>query len=117
MGFEYAIIEHIDVSEGNDQVPQAMMEVMAYCTAFTIKNGENKERPELQWKLSKIQVGYVEIVHEISRVSRSVKVLLTIVKSNKKGGVSPKSLNESRLDKSGENPMNEFLLNIFGSLA
>lgn len=53
----------------------------------------------------------------ISRLSRSVKDLLTIVELIKEKGASLKSLNESWLDTSSNNPMNEFLLNIFGSLA
>jgi len=39
------------------------------------------------------------------------------VEQIKKKGASLKSLNESWLDTSSNNPMNEFLLNIFGSLA
>jgi DNA invertase Pin-like site-specific DNA recombinase len=80
-------------------------------------SGKNTERPELQRMLSELQEGDIVIVHEISRLSRSVKDLLTIVEDIKKKGASLKSLNESWLDTTSENPMNEFLLNIFGSLA
>lgn len=67
--------------------------------------------------LSELQEGDVVLVHEISRLSRSVKDLLTIVEDIKERGASLKSLNESWLDTSSENPMNGFLLNIFDSLA
>lgn len=80
-------------------------------------SGKNTERPELQRMLSNLKEGDVVLVHEISRLSRSVKDLLTIVEDIKERGASLKSLNESWLDTSSENPMNEFLLNIFGSLA
>ena len=80
-------------------------------------SGKNTDRPELQMMLSDLQVGDIVYVHEISRLSRSVKDLLTIVESIKEKGASLKSLNESWLDTSSDNPMNEFLLNIFGSLA
>lgn len=80
-------------------------------------SGKNTDRPKLQRMLSEIQEGDLVIVHEISRLSRSVKDLLTIVEQIKKKGASLKSLNESWLDTSSNNPMNEFLLNIFGSLA
>jgi DNA invertase Pin-like site-specific DNA recombinase len=80
-------------------------------------SGKNTDRPELQRMLSEIQEEDIVIVHEISRLSRSVKDLLTIVELIKEKGASLKSLNESWLDTSSNNPMNEFLLNIFGSLA
>lgn len=80
-------------------------------------SGKNTERPELQRMLSELRESDEVIVHEISRLSRSVKDLLTIVEVIKERGASLKSLNESWLDTSSENPMNEFLLNIFGSLA
>ena len=57
------------------------------------KRGKNTACPELQQMLSELQEDDVVLVHEI------------------------KSLNESWFDTSSENPMNEFLLNIFGSLA
>jgi DNA invertase Pin-like site-specific DNA recombinase len=80
-------------------------------------SGKNTERPELQRMLNELKDGDVVIVHEISRLSRSVKDLLTIVENIKEKGASLKSLNESWLDTTSDNPMNEFLLNIFGSLA
>ena len=80
-------------------------------------SGKNTERSELQRMLSELQEDDVVLVHEISRLSRSVKDLLTIVESIKEKGASLKSLKESWLDTSSENPMNEFLLNVFGSLA
>nr|WP_080013400.1 recombinase family protein [Bacillus cereus] len=43
--------------------------------------------------------------------------MLTIVEGIKEKGASLKSLNKSWLDTTSENSMNEFLLNIFGSLA
>jgi DNA invertase Pin-like site-specific DNA recombinase len=80
-------------------------------------SGKNTERPELKRMLSDLQEGDTVIVHEISRLSRSVKDLLTIVENIKGRGASLKSLNESWLDTTSDNPMNAFLLNIFGSLA
>jgi DNA invertase Pin-like site-specific DNA recombinase len=80
-------------------------------------SGINIERPELQRMMSDLQQGDTVIVHEISRLSRSVKDLLNIVDDIKMKGASLKSLNEGWLDTTNENPMNEFLLNIFGSLA
>ena len=80
-------------------------------------SGKNTNRPQLQEMLNALEAGDVVIVHEISRLSRSVKDLLLIVEQIKEKGASLKSLNEAWLDTSNDNPMNDFLLNIFGSLA
>lgn len=80
-------------------------------------SGKNTERRELQRMLSDLKEDDVVHVHEVSRLSRSVKDLLTIVESIKDQGASLRSSNESWLDTSNDNPMNEFLFNIFGSLA
>ncbi len=80
-------------------------------------SGKNTDRPQLKQMLEELQEGDVVLVHEISRLSRSVKDLLEIVESIKEKGASLKSLNEAWLDTTSDNPMNDFLLNIFGSLA
>lgn len=80
-------------------------------------SGKNTDRPQLKEMLEELQSGDVVMIHEISRLSRSVKDLLEIVESIKEKGASLKSLNEAWLDTTNDNPMNEFLLNIFGSLA
>ena len=80
-------------------------------------SGKDTDRPELQRMLTEIHQGDIVIVHEISRLSRSVKDLISIVEQIKEREASLKSLKESWLDTSDNNPMNEFLLNIFGSLA
>ncbi|MBT2660589.1 recombinase family protein [Bacillus sp. ISL-45] len=80
-------------------------------------SGKNTERPELQRLLAELEEGDIVIVHEISRLSRSVKDLIDIVDRIKERGACLKSLGESWLDTTRDNPMNEFLLNIFGSLA
>lgn len=53
-------------------------------------SGKNTERPELQRMLSELQEDDVVIVHEISRLSSSVKDLLIIVEDIKERGSSLK---------------------------
>ncbi len=114
MGFQYVIIEHVEVSEGDDKLLERYRKRMAHCDCINRKHS-NTARPELQQILSELQEVDVVLRHEISCLSHSVKDLPT--KSIKEKGASQKSLNESWLDSSNENPMNEFLLNDFGSLA
>ena len=89
------------------------------CTDFSIEklSGASMERPELQRMLQELEEGDTIIIHEISRLSRSTKDLLTIVELiQSKGARSLKSLTDKWLYLSEDNPMNEFLFNIFSGL-
>ena len=79
-------------------------------------SGATMERPELQRLLLELQEGNIVYVHEISRLSRSTKDLLEIIEQIKSKGAGLKSVTETWLDTSIENPMNEFLLTIFSGL-
>jgi DNA invertase Pin-like site-specific DNA recombinase len=52
---------------------------------------------------------------EIARLSRSTNDLLEIVEAIKTAGASLKTMNDSWLDTTCNNPLNEFLLTILGS--
>ncbi|MEH7439550.1 recombinase family protein [Neobacillus drentensis] len=106
-------------SEGQNTARQRKALKAAGCAVFYEEkvSGKNTDRPELQRMLAELEEGDVVIVHEISRLSRSVKDLIDIVERIKEKGASLKSLGEAWLDTTSDNPMNEFLLNIFGSLA
>ncbi|WP_258110084.1 recombinase family protein [Alicyclobacillus sp. SP_1] len=79
-------------------------------------SGATMERPELQRLLLELREGDIVYVHEISRLSRSTKDLLEIIEQIKSKRAGLKSLTETWLDTSSENPMNEFLLTIFSGL-
>jgi DNA invertase Pin-like site-specific DNA recombinase len=106
-------------SEGQNTTRQHKALKDAGCEIFYEEkiSGKNTDRPQLQKMLDELQEGDIVIVHEISRLSRSVKDLLEIVERIKEKGASLKSINEAWLDTTNENPMNEFLLTIFGGLA
>jgi DNA invertase Pin-like site-specific DNA recombinase len=106
-------------SEGQNTARQRKALKAAGCVKFYEEkiSGKNTDRPQLQLMLDELEAGDVVIVHEISRLSRSVKDLIDIVERIKDKGASLKSLGEAWLDTTSDNPMNEFLLNIFGSLA
>jgi len=79
-------------------------------------SGATMKRPELQRMLDNLEQGDVVYVHEISRLSRSSKDLLEIVEQIKAKGASLKSISESWLDTTDQNPMTDFLLAIFSGL-
>ncbi len=89
------------------------------CTEFYIEkiSGASMERPKLNEMLDSLNAGDIVIVHEISRLSRSTKDLLTIVEIMKDKGAKLKSITDSWLDLSDDNPMSELLFTIFSGLA
>jgi DNA invertase Pin-like site-specific DNA recombinase len=79
-------------------------------------SGAKRERPELNKMLSELQAGDTILIVEIARLSRSTKDLLEIVEAIKTAGASLKSIHDTWLDTTSENPMSDFLLTIMGAL-
>lgn len=105
-------------SEGQNTARQRKSLKAAGCTVFYEEkiSGATMERPELKRLLNELREGDIVYVHEISRLSRSTKDLLEIIEQIKSKGAGLKSVTETWLDTSNENPMNEFLLTIFSGL-
>lgn len=78
--------------------------------------GSKKDRPELNEMLSDLQEGDTVLIVSIDRLSRSTKDLLELVEVIKNKGAFLKSIQDSWLDTTNENPMNDFLLTIMGAL-
>lgn len=105
-------------SEGQNTARQRKTLKQAGCSEFYEEkvSGATMERPQLQALLEQLQTGDTVYVHEISRLSRSTKDLLEIIERIREKGAGLKSITETWLDTSNENPMNEFLLTIFSGL-
>ncbi|ONG80147.1 resolvase [Bacillus cereus] len=105
-------------SEGQNTARQKKALKEAGCTIFYEEkvSGATMERPQLKQLVEDLQEGDTVFVHEISRLSRSTKDLLNIIEQIENKGAGLKSINESWLDTSSDNPMNEFLLTIFSGL-
>lgn len=80
-------------------------------------SGGKRERPELNKMLSILEAGDEVVILSIDRLSRSTKDLLEIVESIRDKGASLRSIQDTWLDTSSENPMSDFLLTIMGALA
>jgi DNA invertase Pin-like site-specific DNA recombinase len=106
-------------SEGQNIARQKKSLMESGCTEFYIEklSGASMERPELQRMLEELDVGDMVIIHEMSRLSRSTKDLLTIVEIIKSKGAGLKSITDKWLDLSDDNPMSELLFTIFSGLA
>ncbi|EOO29184.1 hypothetical protein ICM_03145 [Bacillus cereus BAG1X2-3] len=105
-------------SQGQNTARQKKALKEVGCTVFYEEklSGAIMERPQLQQMIKDLQPHDEAYVHEISRLSRSTKDLLEIIDQIKEKGAGLKSLNETWLDTTTDNPMNEFLLTIFSGL-
>lgn len=80
-------------------------------------SGSKRSRPELDRLMDELEAGDVVLILSIDRLSRSTKDLLDIVEKIKDRGASLKSIQDSWLDTTDENPMSDFLLVVMGGLA
>lgn len=105
-------------SQGQNTARQKKALKQAGCTVFFEEkiSGATMERHQLKEMIENLQPHDEIYVHEISRLSRSTKDLLEIIDQIKEKGAGLKSLNETWLDTTSDNPMNEFLLTIFSGL-
>lgn len=80
-------------------------------------SGKKRNREELNKMLQELQQGDIVVVPDLTRISRSTKDLLSIVDVIKNKGASIKSLKDSWLDTTSENPYNDFLLTVMSALS
>lgn len=68
--------------------------------------GTKLQRPELNRLLEDLQPGGILIIPDLTRISRSIKDLLMIVEKVREKKVSIKSLKDTWLDTTSDNPYN-----------
>jgi len=79
--------------------------------------GTKRDREQLNKMIDELQEGDIVIISDLTRISRSTKDLLEIVESIKNKGASIKSIKDTWLDTSSDNPYNSFLLTIMSGLS
>lgn len=84
---------------------------------FEKVTGEKKERPELKRMIDELVPGDVVIIADLTRISRSTRDLLDIVDLIKKKGAAIKSIKDTWLDTSSDNPYNDFLLTVMSGIS
>lgn len=80
-------------------------------------SGSKRVRPELDKMLDQLKEGDVVYILEIERLARSTRDLLEIVDVIKEKGAALKSVKDTWLDTTSENPMSDFLLVVMGAMA
>lgn len=79
--------------------------------------GTKREREQLNKMINELQEGDTVIISDLTRISRSTKDLLEIVSSIKDRGASIKSIKDTWLDTTSNNPYNDFLLTVMSGLS
>ena len=79
--------------------------------------GTKLERPELNRMIKELQEGDTVLVADLTRVSRSTKDLLMIIDKIKEKKANIKSIKDTWLDTTSDNPYNSFLLTVMSGLS
>ena len=80
-------------------------------------SGTIRKRPELERMLSELKTDDVVIITDLTRLSRSTKDLLEIIDDIKDKGANIKSLKDTWLDTTENNPYSQFLLTVMAGLS
>ncbi|KGI37941.1 recombinase family protein [Clostridium tetani] len=79
--------------------------------------GTKRDREQLNKMLNELKENDIVIVADLTRISRSTKDLLEIVEKIKDKGASIKSIKDTWLDTTTDNPYNSFLLTVMAGLS
>jgi len=79
--------------------------------------GTKSDRPQMNKMVEDLQEGDIVVIADLTRVSRSTRDLLTIVDKIKNKGASIKSIKDTWLDTTSDNPYNQFLLTVMSSMS
>ncbi|EGT3614607.1 recombinase family protein, partial [Clostridium perfringens] len=80
-------------------------------------SGTKADREQLNKMVNELQKGDTVIIADLTRVSRSTKDLLNIIDRIKDKGASIKSIKDTWLDTTSDNPYNSFLLTVMSGLS
>lgn len=79
--------------------------------------GTKLEREQLNKMLDELQAGDTIVISDLTRISRSTKDLLAIIDKIKEKGAYIKSIKDTWLDTTSNNPYNDFLLTVMSGLS
>lgn len=79
--------------------------------------GTKKDRPELLKMIDELNQGDTVVIADLTRISRSTKDLLDIIERIKNKGAYIKSIKDTWLDTTSQNPYNDFLLTVMSGLS
>ena len=80
------------------------------------ESGATQDRPELQKMLKELREDDIIYVSDLTRITRSTRDLFELVDYIKQKKANLKSLKDSWLDLSEENPYSQFLMTVMGGV-
>lgn len=80
-------------------------------------SGATMDRPELQKLINGLEPGDVVIVSDLTRISRSSRDLFELVDTIKSKGAALKSIKDTWLDTTSDNPYSSFLLTVMAGVS
>lgn len=113
------IFNYIRISSANQNNARQLIDVVADRVYEEIASAKSADRPQLQAMLSNLRGGDIVNVHELSRLARSVKDLISIVELILKAGASVHFHKENLRFETGKNndPFQSLMLNMLASIA
>ncbi|MEW5208032.1 recombinase family protein [Bacillus cereus] len=79
-------------------------------------SGATTDRPELQRMMESLQTDDVIVVSDLTRISRSTQDLFKLIETIKEKGASIKSIKDTWLDTTSDNPYSTFLLTVMAGV-
>ncbi|PEM69267.1 recombinase family protein [Bacillus pseudomycoides] len=79
-------------------------------------SGATTDRPELQRMMESLQIDDVIVVTDLTRISRSTQDLFKLIETIKEKGASIKSIKDTWLDTTSDNPYSTFLLTVMAGV-
>ncbi len=80
-------------------------------------SGATMDRPQLKKMIDSLQAGDIIVVSDLTRISRSTKHLFELVEIIKHKGACLKSIRDTWLDTTSENPYSIFLLTVMAGVS
>lgn len=105
------------VEQNLDRQIEALKEANCQEIFYDKISGATLERPELQRLLDQLEKGDLIIISDMTRISRSTRDLFNLIDLIKEKGAFLKSLKDTWLDLSSNNPYSDLMLTIFAGIA
>lgn len=115
MKYGYVRVSSVDQNEGRQvkQLEEAGCQVL-----FKEKiSGATMDRPELKKMIDSLKPGDIVVVSDLTRISRSSRDLFELVEIIKDKGACLKSIKDTWLDTTTENPYSTFLLTVMAGVS
>lgn len=112
-------VGYIRVSSADQNIARQLDGVEVNKTFVDTISGSTKikDRPALKNLFDYVRTGDVVVIHSFDRLARDLDILIDLIKSLNARGVALQSIKENITFNGSNNPMDKFILHIFGAVA